>query len=259
MYGILIIGIIIPVLWLTCTSKNMKLDEFNYTKEQLGFEPQPALGCALETWTERYAAYAEVLQARGQLRYYDEMLSYYLANRDEHWQLALVLNRMRGDIIYHAIGAYIWAGPIDYPADPAELLDRLMQDRYQKLCLLNPPSLQALVDTGILPHLPASPYPFEAWVDTFPAEPVQPGTVYYKPLPTPGEHGNIYDDPSLFENYALFVFDMAQDGDDPEIIKHYFRGDGSRLEEGLGQKLPHGIVYFEGIYLIYKPRDKQGK
>jgi hypothetical protein len=239
----------IAICYITVTSP--ALSEI-YTKDQLGYTPKGTT-CADNQWLQRYSAFREAYKARCQLEYYDDLLELYRQDQETHWPLAETLNDMRGDVINNALCAYLWVGPTEFPLGTSELLDGLLANKDQPLWYQYPPTLQDLVDVGIIDHLPASPYPGEAYIDTFPDGPIQPGTVYYKPLPAIGERGVLFDEPGKLENMALFIFDRIELGYDPEFITNYFRGDGELLESALGQKIPEGITYVEGIYRNYKP------
>lgn len=225
-----------------------------YSREQLGYEPQD-FSCKLNPGSEQLAAFLAAMKARALLRNYDESLELYRSNPAKYWTLSLDFNEMRGDIFYNAISAYNWVGPIDFPEDSAELLRLFSERKNEKPYLQNPADLNELVRIGIIPHLPESPYPNEAWVDVIPSYPVQPGTVFYKSYPTRGERGVLHEQPGLLENYVLFVFDQVQYGYDPEYLQDAFPGDEGGLLEALGQPAPEGVIYAHGIYQNWHPKE----
>jgi hypothetical protein len=123
-----------------------------------------------------------------------------------------VLNHGRSEILVHAINAFMFAGPISYPASAEELsevLDLLAVDpvTYGELNHLQfPDSLQQLVDCGILSHLPASPYGTGSYLSELPAQ-GSPGDVCYMPIPVYKRCWNL--EPGLNEGELLLIFDKA--------------------------------------------------
>jgi hypothetical protein len=120
-----------------------------------------------------------VLDARARLVAYDQLLELAQAYPPIP-DVQTLYNCMRGEILTSAMQAYLYAGPVKYPADPAELMAVLDSRTLDQIGLwVWPSSLQELVDCGILPHLPASPYPDGQYLTELPDAP-RPGDLYYK-------------------------------------------------------------------------------
>jgi hypothetical protein len=218
-----------------------------YTRECLGFNPPVSTGICRDTRGigERWTAYTDVIKARYLLETYNTMIEVYNSNRDANCWLVSAANNLRGDVLYYAISAYLWAGPIQYPEDKYELLAELKKHMNEPPYLQVPASLQELVTTGIIDHLPASPYPMEAWVDQLPPSPVQPGTVYYHAFQTTGDRGYALQEPGKLEFYVLAVFDCWGSGTvEPDVIEALFIG----TIKSVWPTIPDGICYIKGIY-----------
>lgn len=106
--------------------------------------------------------FRRVVGARAALHAYDSILARISQCPKEDREYS-ALYHSRGEILSRALSAFLFAGPIAYPANDEQLsrtLDLLAVDpaTYGELDHLQyPGSLEQLVDCGLLPHLPASP------------------------------------------------------------------------------------------------------
>ncbi len=149
----------------------------------LWFIPHPAAAQCMDEPAKRLVrrdgAVYSVLDARAKLEAYDQLLALaeaYPGIPDS----STLYNCLRSEILSAALQAYFYAGPIQYPAAPEELMAVLDSLPPEQLGIwIWPAGLQGLVDCGIIPHLPASPYPGGAYLSELPSVP-QPGDVYYK-------------------------------------------------------------------------------
>jgi hypothetical protein len=192
-----------------------------------GFAQAQCMDAPAKRINRRDSALHNIIEARSRLAAYELELA--LARQfptiPEHLTL---LNQVRGEILWIAASAYYLAGPRDYPQDPQELAAMLDGLTIEELDHLQwPQSLQALVDCGILPHLPASPHATGAYLSALPEQP-QPGDVYYEARATTKDYlvpagglescilvvfdqhtafnsDDLYDDTSLQEEYPSDV------------------------------------------------------
>lgn len=158
--------------------------------------------------SRRDSTYQAVLHARHLLAAHDVALDMLALHGATDGGIE-ALNEQRGEILSHAMSAYFFAGYHDYPADDRALMEMLTGldlDTFDNLTW--PVSLDVLVECGILPHLPRSPYEDSRFLSSLPEEP-RPGDVFYMPLAAKTGFWKL--EAGLYEGDILVIFGKAHD------------------------------------------------
>lgn len=188
------------------------------------------------------SVFDNAMRARANLAAYDTMLQVFRAGGRKDTNLAAVLNKNRGDILWDAISSYYFTGPMKYAEDPQELYAALHNPKVSFFFLQCPPSLNTLVQLGILPHLPESPYPDAPWLDKVPQGAVAPGAVLYYVFPIKREY--LSGVPNALEGYILAVYgNPGMYAWDTGEVKDHYLGDLGRFIPAI----PDNIVWFGGM------------
>ena len=153
----------------------------------------------------RSEALGAILRARAELEVYDRLMAVKPADQRDSG-LLFELNDLRYSIIKKAIDAYIRTGPVTLPAEDDKLFAALSSDNVEIGMNAWPPNLDTVVQSGIISHLPASPYPSGEWLTTAPTADPQPGSVLY--LAWSPQRLVWHDEPAL-ECNLLVVFGEA--------------------------------------------------
>jgi hypothetical protein len=159
----------------------------------------------------RESVYRSIVRARAMLDAYDALLGRYIksAKTDAHYSR---LNCDRAEILGAALEANYLAGPQAYPVDNRKLSN--VVDAIADLDLDHlefPARLEELVECGILPHLPASPYSTGEYLGKLPPT-AQPGDIFYMPIPT--YKMCLLPEPGHNEGELLLIFDKAYECND---------------------------------------------
>lgn len=128
--------------------------------------------------SRRSSVLSDVLQARGELVTYDKLLAVMPAS-ERDTGILYALNKLRYEILEHAIGAYFHTGSMNLPADDAAVFSALCANEQVGDLYAMPPALDELVRCGYLPHLPESPYSGGSWLTAAPTADPEPGSVLY--------------------------------------------------------------------------------
>jgi hypothetical protein len=191
--------------------------------------------------TNRSEALGAILRARAELDVYDRLMAVKPADQRDSG-LLFELNDLRFSILKKAIDAYIRTGPVTLPAEDDELFAALSAEDVEIGMHAWPSALDDVVKSGIISHLPASPYSSGEWLTAAPTADPQPGSVLY--LAWSPRKLVWHDEPAL-ECNLLVVFGETDPSNalTKEQAQEYFLGDLLKTMP----YFPSNVKYLSGV------------
>jgi|WetSurMetagenome_2_1015567.scaffolds.fasta_scaffold59394_2 hypothetical protein len=152
----------------------------------------------------RYLAFQKVLDARQRLSCYDNMLAVCNSTNYNDPIFQGEINSFRADVLDMALQAYCLIGPIEYSDNDIELMSAVQSSDLHFPHFQWPSSLQELVTSGLINHLPQSPYDSGRWLSATPTDGGVPGDVVYFAVPTKTK-GYFLKDAGGLENFLFYI------------------------------------------------------
>jgi hypothetical protein len=177
----------------------------------------------------RYLAFEKVHDARELLSCYENMLDVFSTTEFNDNTFQDEINRYRSEVLDMAIQAYYLIGPIKYSSNDIDLMSAIQSPDLEFPRFQWPSSLQDLVSSGLLDHLPRSPYNSGRWLSATPTDGGLPGDIVYFAVPTKTK-GYFLKDAGGLENFLLYIIGRpGADVMDEDGIKQSILGDSKAL------------------------------